>query len=153
MRSLLTSLGIIIGVGAVIVMVAIGEGASERIKNNIASLGTDLLMIRSGASRFGGVSRGVGSAVGFTFKDVDEIKERATTLKAISPLVRSAGQVIGGGNNWNTSIEGVNTDYQYIKSWEIGAGEFFTERDVRGRRKVCVLGHTCLLYTSDAADE
>jgi putative ABC transport system permease protein len=142
MRSLLTSLGIIIGVGAVIVMVAIGEGASERIKNNIASLGTDLLMIRSGASRFGGVSRGVGSATGFTFKDVEKIKERATTLKAISPLVRSAGQVIGGGNNWNTSIEGVNSEYQYIKGWEIDEGEFFTDRDVRGRRKVCVLGHT-----------
>jgi putative ABC transport system permease protein len=142
MRSLLTSLGIIIGVGAVIVMVAIGEGASERIKNNIASLGTDLLMIRSGASRFGGVSRGIGSAIGFTLEDVDKIRERATLVKAISPVVRSGGQVIGGGNNWNTSVEGVNTEYQYIKNWEVASGEFFTDRDIRGRRKVCLLGKT-----------
>ncbi|MEJ2545267.1 MAG: ABC transporter permease, partial [Calditrichaceae bacterium] len=142
MRSLLTSLGIIIGVGAVIVMVAIGEGASERIKNNIASMGTDLLMIRSGASRFGGVSRGAGSAVGFTLEDVEKIKERATLVKAISPLVRSGGQVIGGGNNWNTSVEGVNTDYQYVKNWTVESGEFFTDRDLRGRRKVCLLGKT-----------
>jgi len=142
MRSLLTSLGIIIGVGAVIVMVAIGEGASQRIKNNIASLGTDLLMIRPGASRFGGVSRGSGSAIGFTLKDVDEIKERATKIKAISPMVRSSGQVIGGGKNWSTSIEGVNPEYQYIKDWQVESGEFFTDRDVRARKKVCLLGKT-----------
>lgn len=142
LRSLLTSLGIIIGVGAVIVMVAIGEGASQRIKNNIASLGTDLIMIRSGASRFGGVSRGTGSAVGFTLEDVDKIREKATLVKAISPLARSGGQVIGGGNNWNTSIEGVNTDYLYIKNWEIASGEFFTDKDIRARKKVCVLGNT-----------
>ncbi len=142
MRSLLTSLGIIIGVGAVIVMVAIGDGASQRIKNQISSLGTDLLMIRPGASYMGGVSRGSGSAVGFTLGDVDEIKEKATTIKAISAVVRSGGQVIGGGNNWNTSVEGVNPDYQYIKDWQLESGEFFGDRDIKGSRKVCVIGKT-----------
>jgi putative ABC transport system permease protein len=142
MRSLLTSLGIIIGVGAVIVMVAIGEGASQKIRSRISSLGTDLLMIRPGASRMGGISRGVGSAVGFTLDDVNDIEKRSTLIKAISPLVRSGGQVIGGGNNWNTSIEGVNPEYLYIKDWEIEYREFFTERDMKGRRKVCVLGNT-----------
>jgi putative ABC transport system permease protein len=142
MRSLLTSLGIIIGVGAVIVMVAIGEGSSQRIKSQIASLGTDLLMIRSGASRMGGVSRGLGSAVGFTFSDIQKIEERATTIKAISPVVRSGGQIIGGGNNWNSSVEGVYPSYEYIKDWKLESGTFFTERDVRGSRKVCLLGQT-----------
>jgi putative ABC transport system permease protein len=141
-RSLLTSLGIIIGVGAVIVMVAIGEGASQNIKNRIASLGTDLLMIRSGASRMGGVSRGAGSAVGFTFNDVEEIAERATLIKAISPVVRASEQVIGSGKNWNTSVEGVEPDYMYIKDWKMKSGEFFTDRDVKARKKVCVLGKT-----------
>lgn len=141
-RSLLTSLGIIIGVGAVIVMVAIGEGASQNIKNQIASLGTDLLVIRSGASRMGGVSRGTGSAVGFAFTDVKDIAEQATLIKAISPVVRSSEQIIGYGNNWNTSVEGVEPDYMYIKDWEMESGEFFTDRDVKARKKVCVLGKT-----------
>jgi putative ABC transport system permease protein len=142
MRSLLTSLGIIIGVSAVIVMVAIGQGASQQIKNQIASLGTDMLMIRPGASRFGGVSRGAGSGTRFTFKDYEELKKRATLYKAMSPMVRAAGQVIGGGNNWSTSVEGVVPEYKYIRDWEIEKGTFFTEKDVRGRRKVAVLGHT-----------
>jgi putative ABC transport system permease protein len=142
MRSLLTSLGIIIGVSAVIVMVAIGQGASHRIEQSIASLGTDLLMIRSGASRRGGISRGAGSAAGFRFRDIEEIQQQATLVKAISPLVRSGGQVIGGGNNWSTGIEGVYPSYLYIRDWGLRTGSFFTERDVKSNRKVAVLGQT-----------
>ncbi|MBN1541022.1 ABC transporter permease [candidate division KSB1 bacterium] len=142
LRSLLTSLGIIIGVSAVIVMVGIGAGASQQIQQRIASLGTDLLMIRPGALQRGGVSRGIGSATPFTFVDVDELKKRALLVRAISPLVRSAGQVVGGSGNWNTSIEGVYPAYQYIRDWQLAQGEFFTERDVKSRKKVAVIGQT-----------
>ncbi len=142
MRSLLTSLGIIIGVAAVIVMVAIGRGASERISNNIASMGTDMLMIRPGMSMFGGVSRGAGSFNRLTFDDVERIKAEATYIKAVSPMVRSGAQVVGAGNNWNTSIQGVGPQYLYVRNFELGSGEFFTDRDLSSRRKVAVLGKT-----------
>jgi len=142
MRSLLTTLGIIIGVAAVIVMVAIGTGASARIQSHITSLGTDMLMIHPGSSRMGGVSRGSGSYNRMTFDDVEKIEEQATLLKAVSPMVRAGAQVIGGGNNWNTSVQGVNPEFLYIRNYEIESGEFFTDRDVRSRKKVAVLGET-----------
>jgi len=142
MRSLLTSLGIIIGVAAVIVMVAIGRGASERISKQISSMGTDLLMVRPGMSMFGGVSRGAGSFNRMTFADVERIKAEATYVKSVSPYVRSNAQVIGGGNNWSTSINGVSPEYLYIRNFEIASGEMFGERDVASRRKVAVLGKT-----------
>ena len=142
MRSLLTSLGIIIGVAAVIVMVAIGEGASFMIESQISSLGTDLIMVRPGSSSMGGVSRGAGSANKLTLKDVETLNEQATLLKAISPSIRASGQVIGGGNNWNTSIEGVTPGFLYIKDWEIESGECFSDKDVVARKKICVLGKT-----------
>jgi putative ABC transport system permease protein len=142
MRSILTALGIIIGVAAVIVMVAIGKGASARIQAQISSLGTDLLMIRPGSSNRSGVSMGAGSYNRLTFDDVDKIKEQATLVKAISPMVRSGGQVIGGGKNWSTSINGVTPDYLYIRNYEIESGEMFTDRDERSSKKVAVLGKT-----------
>jgi len=99
MRSLLTSLGIIIGVCAVIVMVGIGEGSSQKIEEHIASLGTDLLILHPGPSRRSGVSRGAGTGERFTLKDYEELKERVSLIKAISPMVRSSGQIIGGDGN------------------------------------------------------
>jgi len=141
MRSILTALGIIIGVAAVIVMVAIGSGASVRIQSQISSLGTDLLMIMPGSSNRGGVNMGAGSFNRMTFTDVEKIKDQATLIKAISPMVRAGGQVIGGGNNWNTSVNGVWPDFAYIRNYELSAGEMFSERDVRTSRKVAVLGN------------
>lgn len=142
MRSLLTSLGIIIGVSAVIVMVAIGEGSQKRIEEGIQSLGTNLIVVFPGASTAGGVSRGAGSFNRFTFSDIEKIEKEATLIKAVSPIVRTGGQVIGGGNNWSTTIFGVSEDYFEIRNWELEYGEFFTDRDVKTNRKVALLGKT-----------
>jgi putative ABC transport system permease protein len=142
MRSLLTSLGIIIGVSAVIVMVAIGEGSQKKIEEGIQSLGTNLIIVFPGTSRSGGVSRGAGSFGHFSFDDVEKIEKEATLVKAVSPIVRTGGQVIGGGNNWNTGIYGVSESYFEIRNWELEYGEFFTDRDVKTSSKVALLGKT-----------
>ncbi|MBN2090748.1 ABC transporter permease [candidate division KSB1 bacterium] len=142
MRSILTALGIIIGVAAVIVMVAIGNGASARIQSQIRSLGTDLIMIRPSFSNRGGVNMGAGSFNRLTFDDVEKIEEQSTLVKALSPMVRSGGQVIGGGKNWSSSINGVSPEYLYIRNFELQSGEMFTERDVRSSKKVAVIGNT-----------
>ncbi len=142
LRSLLTSLGIIIGVGAVIIMVAIGEGTQAQIQNNINALGTNLIIIFPGSATSGGARLGAGSSNRFTLQDVDDIEKEATLIDGVSPVVRTGGQVIGGGNNWSTQIYGVTPAYFAIRNWEIGSGEFFTDRDVTGRRKVAVLGAT-----------
>jgi putative ABC transport system permease protein len=142
MRSLLTSLGIIIGVGAVIVMVAIGEGTSAKIESNINSLGTNLIMAYPGSSSSGGVRLGAGTSAQFTLDDIDAIKKEATLLSGVSPVIRAGGQVIGGGSNWSTTVYGVTTDYFDIRNWQIESGSFFTEKDVSGRRKVAILGKT-----------
>ena len=142
MRSLLTALGIIIGVSAVIVMVAVGQGSQARIEQEIHALGTNLIVVLPGASRAGGVHRGAGSFNRFTFDDVEKLKQEATLIRAVSPVVFSGGQIIGGGSNWNTRIHGVSTDDFEIRNWQLECGAFFTERDVRARKKVALLGKT-----------
>ncbi len=144
MRSLLTSLGIIIGVGAVIVMVGLGAGAQADIQAQIASLGVNMIMIFPGSSWHGGVSRGAGSLNRLTLADAEKIAAEATTVTAVSPFVRASGQIIGGTGNWSTSINGVWPEYLAIRDWEVATGEFFTERDVRAKSKVAVLGKTVL---------
>jgi len=140
MRSLLTSLGIIIGVSAVIIMVAIGQGSQASIADQISSLGTNLIVIFPAHSRYGGVSRGAGSFNRFTFNDVEKIQSEATLISAVSPVVRAPAQVIYGGANWNTTIFGVWPSYFTIRSWELAQGEYFTLRDNSARRKVAILG-------------
>lgn len=140
MRSLLTALGIIIGVAAVVVMVAVGDGAQQKVKDQIASLGSNLIIITPGTSSSGGVRGGAGSFNRFTMDDVEKIKNEATLIIGVSPLVRSGGQIIGGTGNWFTQIQGVSADYLEIRSWALKSGEFFTDRDVTAKAKVCVLG-------------
>ena len=140
MRSLLTSLGIIIGVGAVIVMVAIGEGSQAQIEAQINSLGANMVLIFPGARMHGGVSQGAGSHNMLTLDDVDALQKGATLISAISPMVRSRSQVIGGSGNWNTSVDGVWPEYLNIREWKLSSGEFLTDRDVRAKSKVCILG-------------
>lgn len=140
MRSLLTALGIIIGVAAVVVMVAIGDGAQKQVEDQISSLGSNLIVITPGASASGGVNRGMGSFNRFTFDDVQKIKDEATLITGVTPIVRSGGQIIGGVGNWFTQVQGVSEDYLQIRSWKLKSGEFFTERDILARSKVCVLG-------------
>jgi putative ABC transport system permease protein len=142
MRSLLTILGIIIGVAAVIVMVAIGEGAQAQIQNQISSLGSNLIIVFPGSTRQGGVSMGMGSNTRLTLDDVDKLTKESTLLAGVSPVIRAGGQVIGGSGNWNTSTYGVSTDYLDIRQWPLSTGEFFTSADVRSMNKVCVLGKT-----------
>ncbi|MFH1195217.1 MAG: ABC transporter permease [bacterium] len=140
MRGLLTTLGIVIGVGSVIVMVAVGEGAQSNIEEQINSLGSNLIVIFPGTMFSGGVSRGAGSFNRFTMEDVERIQKEATLIKGVTPVVRSSAQVIGGAGNWNTSIEGVSTSFPEVRNWQLKSGEFFTERDIKARAKVAILG-------------
>ena len=142
LRSMLTSLGIIIGVSGVIVMSAVGEGTQALIRQEINLLGTNVLIVSPGSSRAGGVQRGTGSLNRFTLDDVEQIRHSATLLRAISPLVMAGGQVIAGNANWATEICGVSTDYFAIKNWKAEQGSLFTEKDVSASRKVALLGRS-----------
>ncbi|MCX6555626.1 MAG: ABC transporter permease [Candidatus Aminicenantes bacterium] len=142
MRTLLTMLGIIIGVGAVIVMVAIGKGAEMRIQNQIASMGTNLLTIFPGSMQSRGVHMGPDTGVQLTLEDVDKLKKNTTFIVAVSPMVRAGAQIIGGSGNWNTSVWGVSEQYLEIRDWALASGEFFSTADIRAQNKVCVIGQT-----------
>jgi putative ABC transport system permease protein len=142
MRSLLTALGIIIGVAAVVVMVAIGDGAQIQVENQISALGSNLIIIFPGSSTSGGVRMGAGSINRFTMEDVKRIQDDATLIKAVTPIVRSGGQVIGGTGNWATQIQGVAVNYLEIRDWPLASGDFFTDKDMVSRAKVAVLGQT-----------
>lgn len=139
-RSILTMLGIIIGVGAVIVMRAIGDGAQKDIEDRINSLGTNLLMVRSESNSLGGIRRGAGSSRTLFIEDVEKIREQCSLVMAVSGIVQASGQVIGGGTNWFTNVQGVDPEFLTIKSWAIEDGTMFTERDIRAKTKVAVLG-------------
>jgi putative ABC transport system permease protein len=142
MRSALTMLGIIIGVGAVIIMVSLGKGTQSDIEDQITSLGTNLLTIIPGSVEYRGIRGGAGSKQTLTMYDVEKLEKDATLLKSISPLIRTSGQVISEGSNWQTNIYGVSPEYTDIRDWELEDGAFFSERDVKVKRKVAVLGKT-----------
>ncbi|MBM3318768.1 MAG: ABC transporter permease [Candidatus Eisenbacteria bacterium] len=143
MRSGLTVLGIIIGVAAVITMVAIGEGASTMVQSQIASMGDNIINIFPGSSVGpGGRHGGAGSASSLTEEDAAAIAQHVPTVKAVSPVAISGGQVVFGNQNWSTSIFGGNTDYLAIRSWPLAGGSHFSESAVRGAAKVCILGQT-----------
>ena len=142
MRTLLTMLGIIIGVGSVITMVALGEGSSRDIEGQVASLGTNLLMIRSGSAHVGGARGGAGTLESLSMNDVEQLRDAATLLQGVSPEVRVSAQVIAGGNNWNTNITGVAPEYLLIRNYQVETGDPFGEREIRTRAKVALLGKT-----------
>jgi len=142
MRSLLTALGIIIGVAAVVVMVAIGDGAQIQVEQQISALGSNLIVVFPGSSTTGGVSMGAGSINRFTMEDVNKIQDEATAIKAVTPIVRTGGQVIGGVGNWSTQVQGVATNYLQVRDWPLASGDFFTDKDMISRAKVAVLGQT-----------
>ncbi len=142
MRSFLTMLGIIIGVSAVIAMLAIGQGAEFSVKQQIAALGTNVLMVFPGAQQQAGVRTSAGSAVTLTEDDAQAIGRECPAVQYISPGAFAGGQVIAGNLNWATSINGVSADYLEIRQWPIEYGSFFTDQDVKGATKVCVLGKT-----------
>jgi putative ABC transport system permease protein len=141
-RAMLTMLGIVIGVAAVIVMVAVGYGARSRIREQINNLGTNMIVITPGASTTGGVSQGAQAFATLTLADAEKIRTQSQLVVAVSPVVVGRGQVIGAGGNWRTSINGVDTDYQTIRDWQTDSGTFFAPDDVRSARSVAVLGRT-----------
>ena len=142
MRSFLTMLGIIIGVGAVIALVSIGNGAQRQIENQIAALGTNLLMIMPSFNRSGAVNLGAGTRNAIDLDDAEAIQKKTTLIQYISPEIRGSGQVIAGSNNWSTSYQGVSASYLDIRNWPLAQGTFFTEHDLKVRSKVLVLGQT-----------
>jgi putative ABC transport system permease protein len=142
MRSFLTMLGIIIGVGAVIAMLAIGQGAQYSVEQQINSLGTNVLIVLPGTQQTGGISVGAGSTTTLTPDDALAIQTECPAVALLSPGTRSGGQVIAGNLNWATSIEGTGADYLEIRKWNIAYGDFYTDQDVKSAAKVCILGKT-----------
>jgi putative ABC transport system permease protein len=142
MRAALTMLGIIIGVAAVIVMVAVGYGARTRIRAQINNLGTNMIVITPGAAQQAGVSQGAQAFPNLSLKDVDKIRAEAQTVSAVSPVIVSRTAVIGPSGNWRTQINGVDVDFQTIRDWQTSSGDFFTADDVRSIHKVVLLGNT-----------
>lgn len=142
MRTLLTMLGMIIGVGAVIIMLAIGEGAQNTIKESINSLGSNILMLSPGSFNQGGVRMSAGSMSSLTEEDILTIGKECPAVKYITPVVGSGGQVIYGNMNWSSRVQGVNPEYTEIRQWKVEFGEMFTDADIKGATKVCILGQT-----------
>jgi len=140
MRSFLTALGIIIGVGAVIAMVSIGEGAKKGIQDRFASMGTNLLFVSPGSRNVRGVRTGGGGWQSLEIGDAEAIEENCDAVMYVSPSASSRAQVIYGNKNWNTSIQGTGDKYPEIRSWEVESGTYFDEGLVRSAAKVCVLG-------------
>ena len=142
LRSFLSMLGIIIGVGAVITMMSIGQGSKESIREELSKQGTNLLTIRPGADMRGGVRRDPSQMQTLKPADLEAIMNEKKYVTYVSPEVSSSGQVIYGNNNTTSTIYGESTDYLKIRQWEIQDGEFFTEEDIRKSAKVCVVGKT-----------
>ena len=140
-RTLLTMLGIIIGVGSVITMLAIGEGSKKSIKENISKMGTNMLNIRPGAGMFGGVRNNT-DMQSLKMTDYLALRNEATLLKYITPVVSGNGQAIVGANNWPTSIYGVNTEYLPIREWAVEEGAMFGQDEIDNLSKVAVIGRT-----------
>jgi len=142
LRTLLTMLGMIIGVGAVIAMVGIGNGAKTQIENQIASLGQNVIQIFSGSFTRGGVHSGWGAAGTLTVDDAEAIQREIPGVTAVSPEVRSTTQIAAGNQNWSTQVQGESADYLTIRQWPLTSGAMFTEQDVRSANKVAIIGQT-----------
>ncbi|MDO5971404.1 ABC transporter permease [Flavivirga aquimarina] len=142
MRTLLTMLGIIIGVASVIAMLAIGEGSKESIRATISNMGSNMITVKPGADVRGGVRRNASEMETLTFKDYEAIKAQTTLTSYISPIVNGSGQVINGSNNWPSTIFGVNPDYLNIKVVDLQSGSMFTNAEVQSAAKVALIGQT-----------
>jgi len=140
LRSALTMLGIIIGVGAVIAMVSIGQGAQATIQNQIESQGTNILYVWPGSRNMMGVRTGAGGSNTLTAEDADAIARECSAVAATTPVVRASGQMVFGNQNWFTSVQGVNEKFPQVRKWAVAEGEFFSEADVRTAARVIVLG-------------
>jgi putative ABC transport system permease protein len=142
MRSLLTTLGIIIGVGAVIAMVSIGKGASVSVQEQIARMGNNMLIILSGTTTQGGVRSGSGGAPSLTVGDAKAIQRECPAVSTVTYTRRQVHQVIAGNQNWSTAITGVTAEYQTVRDWPVAEGRFLTKQDEDGAVTAAVLGQT-----------
>ena len=140
LRSILTALGIIIGVASVVAMVAVGNGAQARIEGQVAALGQNLLLIFAGNRHSGGVNSGLGSASALTLADARALSTEIIDIVATSPEISTTGQAIANGRNWSTTIAGESPDYLKIRDWKLSDGSMFTDREVRSSAKVAIIG-------------
>ncbi len=142
LRSLLTMLGIIIGVGSVIALVALGEGSQADITGNIAAMGTNLIIVVPESTNSHGVRGGAGTSSSLSLADVEVIRKEAKAVSYVSAEVRLSEQVVAGNSNWNTTVQGVDKDFLLIRNYQLAKGVFFGEREVSAKSKVAVLGQT-----------
>ena len=142
MRCFLTMLGIIIGVCSVIVMLAIGQGSKESIKEQVSEMGSNMIMLHPGNMKRGGVAQSSSSMQSLKLKDYEDLKEECMYITAISPIVNGSGQLVYGSNNHPCSITGCNEDYLKIRCYNIASGEMFSSQDITSAAKVCVVGKT-----------
>jgi putative ABC transport system permease protein len=142
LRSILTTLGIIIGISAVIIMFALGEGAQREVEKQIESLGSNLLMVRTNSIRTGGATQATGAVTRLTMADVEAIKREIPEIYAAGALVNSQTQVVWGNQNWSTTLQGVNPDLLLASNWDLQEGHMFSEAEMRQFAKVGLLGNT-----------
>ncbi len=142
MRSFLTMLGIIFGVGAVIAMLAVGSGARQRISEQISSMGSNLLIILPGSTTAGGVRMGAGTQPTLSMADAEAIQKECPSVDCVGPVLSGIAQVAYGNLNWSTGITGTTPDMLRVRDWPLSAGRPFTNEDVRSASKVCLLGET-----------
>ena len=142
MRSILTSLGIIIGVSAVIIMLAVGSGASKKIAKDMESMGSNLLMIRSASATSGGVRMGFGTKPSLTLKDAEAIYKNCRGIMAVAPYSSATAQLTYGNQNWSTTVGGTTAEYIFIRNYEVESGRNFIEEDVKNNTKVAIIGST-----------
>ena len=142
MRSALTMLGIIIGVAAVIAMLAIGTGASQKISEQIESIGSNLLMILPGATTAGGVRMGAGTQITLTSGDAEAIQKESSAVSDVAPILNGIAQVVYGNQNWSTGVIGTTPEMLDVRDWALSAGRQFTAQDVKSAAKVALLGQT-----------
>ena len=140
LRSALTALGIIIGVGSLIALLGIGHGARAQVEAQVASLGENVIQASAGSIAKSAVKMGLGSSGTLTVDDAEAIKEEVPDAVAVSPEVKIKAQVVAGNRNWSSDVYGDSVDYFTIRRWDLAAGETFTEQDVRGAAKVAVIG-------------
>lgn len=152
MRSVLSILGILIGVAAVIAMLALGEGAKVYIEKQLSDLGSNLLVVMPGSSKVHGIALATGTVTRFTFQDIDAIRKLTDEVKRVSPAVSGRGQVVYGGKNWNTQVSGVDIDYAEMRASVPTIGRFFTEQEVKMREKVALVGTTIVREVFDGAN-
>ena len=152
LRSTLTMLGIIIGVAAVITMVAVGAGAQMRVAEQIRSLGANLIIARSGSVNSGGVRLGIGSRLTVTEDDATAIERNLDSVQVVAPSVRGTVQVVYGNLNWSTGIQGVTAEYFEARDWPVEVGRPVLQEDVDGATKVALLGQTTALNLFGDAD-